>query len=91
MGGTGTAIYREGMSVSEDIAKAYPQFIEGHKEAKVKHDPSLSPKLTGKEIAGMSEAKLRQWIAQFFPAAMPARDADKASLVELVTGLTAKA
>lgn len=80
----GTTIYRAGQSVSEDIAKNYPRFMQGHEEAEAGHNPELPVKLSRKKIASMSEEDLLQWLRQYHPGAVPAEEADKAALTEIV-------
>lgn len=86
---SGSVMFAEGQAVPENIAKAYPHNIVGlaKEEKRVQHNPNLKEKLSEKEIAKMSEDTLRQWIAQFHPANMPAGEVKKEELVEVVKNL----
>lgn len=85
----GTAVYLEGQTVPEAIAKKYPMHIVGLAKAKtpVAHNPNLKENPTKKEIAKMSEGELKQWLVQFHPGSAPVGEVSKADLVEIVTGL----
>lgn len=88
-GAGGSVIFVEGQAVPEEIAKAYPQFIDGLAEVKkaVPHNPNLKAKPSKKEIAKMSEDDMRQWIQQFHPSSLPDGGAKKDELAEIIVSL----
>ena len=84
----GTAIYPEGHTVSEDIAKRFPQFMEGYVAPKtVPHNPNLPQKLSKTAAAKLSEEELMQWIRQYHPGSVPSGKPEKAELAALVMQL----
>jgi hypothetical protein len=87
MGQDGTAVYREGTAVPEEIAQKYPRYMEGFIPVKTAHDPSLRRKPSKREIAAMTEEKMLRWIKQYHPAAAPEKSMDRPALQELVTTL----
>lgn len=87
--GNGATVYLEGQNVPEAIAKLYPMHIVelAKAEKPVAHNPNLKAKPSKKEIAKMTEAELKQWIAQFHPGECPAGTVEKAELAAIVAGL----
>lgn len=84
----GTMMFTEGQTVSAEIAKMYPQFMEGYIEPKpLAHDPTLPIKLTKVQADKMSEERLNAWIRQYHGGNVPQEKMDKAALVELVLDL----
>ena len=87
---SGSMIFLEGQDVPRDIAKSYPEHIEGTAEVQdaYVHNPNLKEKMTAAEAAALSYKDLVQWIRQFRSGSMPAGKPSKEDLVLLVQSLS---
>lgn len=87
---SGSMIFLEGQDVPGDIAKSYPEHIEGTAEVQdaYVHNPNLKEKMTAAEAAALSYKDLVQWIRQFRPGSMPAGKPKQEDLVILVQALS---
>lgn len=86
---SGTIMFGEGQEVTAEIAKMYPQFMEGYTPSKkeVAHDPTLPAKLTRTSAGKMTTARLEAWVLQYYPGNAPEGKLSQEELVELVMAL----
>lgn len=87
---SGSMIFLEGQEVPADVAKLYPDHIEGTAidQEKHVHNPNLKEKMSAAEAAALSYKELLQWIRQFRPGSMPAGKPKQEELVILVQSLS---
>lgn len=85
---SGSIMYAEGQAVSAEIARMFPQFMDGYEEPKpIPHDPSLPMKLSKAQAEKMTLDKLEAWIKQYHPGSLPAQKVERAVLIELILSL----